>query len=206
MIFRLKDLPFPPREIFIRIFKYEKVLELWSLSEKDHRHHLVRRYPICKVSGYLGPKRRQFDMQAPEGFYFIDHFNHSSAYFLSLGINYPNSSDRMLGDPEFPGSNIYIHGGCYSIGCFAITDELIKEIYVAAVEARANGQMKIPVHIFPCRLNKRNIKILRARSANYPVLMEFWEDLKICYDHFEKTKKLPLIRVDEKGRYLFAKR
>jgi murein L,D-transpeptidase YafK len=206
MVFRLKDLPFPPREIYIRIFKHERTLELWCLSEKDHRYHLVRRYPICKASGYLGPKRRELDMQAPEGFYFINHFNHSSSFFLSLGINYPNSSDRILGDPKFPGGSIYIHGGCYSIGCFAVTDEFIKEIYVAALEARSNGQMEIPVHIFPCRLNKRNMKILRARYANYPDLTGFWENLKICFEHFEKTKRLPLIQVDEKGKYLFTKR
>ena len=89
------------------------------------------------------------------------------------------------------------------MGCFAVTDEVIKEIYVAAVEARSNNQMMIPVHIFPCRLNERNMKILRAMYPGNPDLIHFWENLKPGYDYFENTRKLPLIRVDEKGRYTY---
>ena len=92
------------------------------------------------------------------------------------------------------------------MGCFAVTDEVIKEIYVAAVEARSNNQMMIPVHIFPCKLIRRNMKILRAMYSGDPDLVYFWENLKPCYDYFENTRKLPLIRVDEQGRYLISER
>jgi murein L,D-transpeptidase YafK len=198
-----KGLPYPPGRIFIRVFKDEKILELWALSRRDRRYHFVKKFPICRMSGEPGPKRMELDMQAPEGFYFIDHFNSSSSYFLSLGINYPNLSDRILGDPQYPGSGIYIHGGCFSIGCFAITDEFIKELYVVAVEARSNGQIRIPVHIFPRKLHGRGMKKLKNMYPDDPDLILFWENLKPCYDHFEKTRRLPIIKVDEKGRYTY---
>src|SRR5690606_11025729 len=96
---------------------------------------LVKTYPVCSSSGLPGPKRKKGDRQTPEGFYHIDRFNPQSAFHLSLGINYPNSSDKILGHSD-PGGDIFIHGSCVTIGCVPLTDDLIKEVYVLAVEAK----------------------------------------------------------------------
>lgn len=150
-LFRERNLVYPPKRIFIRIFKSELDLEVWTLCERDSTFHLVNNYPVCGLSGSLGPKRRQGDLQVPEGFYHIDRFNPVSNFHLSLGINYPNESDVILGESANLGGDIFIHGGCATIGCIPMTDEWIKEIYVLAVEARNNGQPRVPVHIFPMR-------------------------------------------------------
>lgn len=101
---------------------------------------LIKDYQICSLSGELGPKRQQGDLQVPEGFYWIDRFNPASNFYLSLGINYPNQFDRILGKSGELGGDIFIHGGCVTIGCIPITDDKIKELYLIAVEAKSNGQ------------------------------------------------------------------
>src|SRR5690606_4688666 len=126
----------------------------------------------------------------------INHFNPQSIFHLSLGINYPNASDKILSDKKSPGSSIYIHGDCVTIGCIPITDDKIKELYVLAVEARNNGQAKIPVHIFPARLTEENFKSLRSEYASNPVLISFWQNLRIGYDGFESTKKIRGFKVN----------
>jgi murein L,D-transpeptidase YafK len=198
--FAARGLSYPPREIFLRVLKREKELELWS---KDRRKgwSLVKTYPFCYASGRLGPKRKQGDLQVPEGFYHIDRFNPSSSYHLSLGVSYPNRSDRILGQRGNLGGDIFIHGDCVSIGCVAITDELIEEVYTLAVRARANGQGRIPVHIFPGRMDEAGMKKLEGRAD--AKLIEFWKNLAIGYRWFEEKKELPRVRVGEDGRYLF---
>jgi murein L,D-transpeptidase YafK len=169
-LFRRTELPYPPREIFIRIFKHERVLELWVRSARENRLERLKEYPICAVSGQLGPKRQQGDGQIPEGFYFINGFNPVSNFHLSLRINYPNESDRILGVRGHLGGDIFIHGDCVTIGCVPITDDGIKEVYLMAFEARSAGQTRIPVHIFPTRLDERGLRQLQKDFADQPGL------------------------------------
>lgn len=193
---------FPIRGIFIRVFKEDEVVELWGRDDGgDYR--LVKTYPICSMSGTLGPKRKEGDLQIPEGFYFVDRFNPLSRYYLSLGINYPNYSDRILGDPNEPGKDIFIHGGCVTVGCIPITDKCIGEVYVAATLARKYGQIKIPFHIFPTRLTDDAFEALIERFDDEN-LSAFWHNLKQGYDIFEETHKPPFAEVSTKsGLYDF---
>jgi len=176
-LFRERGLAYPPREVFLRVFKRERVLELWARAGAE-RFQLLRSYPICAASGELGPKRRAGDSQVPEGFYAIERFNPRSAFHLSLGIDYPNASDRNLGRRGNLGGDIFIHGGCASIGCVAIGDDSIDEVYLVATAARTRGQRRIPVHIFPTRLDATGRKWLREQFAERPGLLRFWAGLQ----------------------------
>lgn len=202
-IFTQKEMSFPPVRILFRIIKSESVLEVWSASAKNDPMKLVKTYRICSYSGSLGPKRRQGDLQMPEGFYYIDRFNPASSYFLSLGINYPNSSDRVLGNQEDPGGDIFIHGDCVSIGCAAMTTPVIKELYIMAVEAKANGQRQIPVYIFPNRMTEDAMADLAKISQGRPELDAFWKNLHKGFQIFEDTKRIPTIIVQPDGLYAF---
>ena len=190
-------------EIFIRAFKKERVLELWGKNQTDEKFKIIKRYDFCESSGKPGPKRKQGDSQIPEGFYTIDRFNPWSKFHLSLGINYPNRSDRILGDKQNPGGDIFIHGNCVTIGCIPITDDKIKELYLFAVEAKNNGQDKIPVHIFPARLGQKEFEKLRRKYAKDEALIDFWRNLQEGYVHFEKGRTLPQVSVSQNGRYKF---
>jgi murein L,D-transpeptidase YafK len=148
-------------EIFLRVFKKERIMELWGKDRDSVKFVLLDSYPVCAVSGGPGPKRKQGDFQVPEGFYQINMFNPESNFYLSLGIDYPNKSDRILTPYKKPGGSIFIHGDCVTIGCIPITDDRIKELYIFAVEARANGQRKIQVHIFPVTIGSRTGKFRR---------------------------------------------
>jgi murein L,D-transpeptidase YafK len=200
--FKSKNLNFAGFQVFIRAFKNEKLLEVW-IKEKDvDTFELLHTYEFCASSGSLGPKRREGDLQIPEGVYHINNFNPQSNFYLSLGLNYPNASDKILSDKQHPGSAIYIHGNCVTIGCIPLTDDKIKELYVIAVEAKSHGQEKIPVHIFPARLTDEGTSSLQAHHAASSHI-EFWKNLKKVYDDFEKTKKLKSVKVNKEGLYLF---
>lgn len=200
-LFGQKGFPFPPREIFIRIFKQEQVLEVWVRPSSSDRLELLKEYPVCAVSGQLGPKRQQGDGQIPEGFYFINGFNPVSNFHLSLRINYPNESDRILGVRGHLGGDIFIHGDCVTIGCVPITDDGIKEVYLLAVEARSAGQRRIPVHIFPARLDDQGLRQLEKDFADQPSLLKFWRNLKEGFDSFEEFRRVPSLRVEQDGKY-----
>jgi murein L,D-transpeptidase YafK len=199
-LFAAKNLSYPSKEIFIRVFKRDGILELWSRAADNFV--LVKTYKICAASGDLGPKRRQGDNQVPEGFYYIDRFNPVSNFYLSLGVNYPNESDRILGAGGNLGGDIFIHGNCVSIGCMAITDDQIKELYLIAVDARAAGQNRIPVHIFPAKMHQAGMKRLITEAAQNQTLLNFWRNLKEGYDAFENNRRLPSVTVDRQGRYI----
>jgi murein L,D-transpeptidase YafK len=199
-LFRARGVAYPPREVFLRVFKREATVELWARGRGAAEFRMVKAYPVCAASGDLGPKRRSGDAQVPEGFYFIDRFNPWSGYHLSLGIDYPNASDRMLGARGSLGGDIFIHGSCASIGCVSITDDLIEEVYVAASAARARGQ-RIPVHIFPTRLDAAGMAWLAKRYAGRPQLLRFWANLKPGFDAFEQRRVPPRVRVDARGAY-----
>lgn len=187
--------------LFIRAFKKEEKLEVW-IKEKDKTSYiLLTTYDFCTTSGTLGPKRKEGDLQIPEGVYHINHFNPQSNFYLSLGLNYPNASDRILSDKQKPGGDIYLHGNCVTIGCIPITDEKIKELYILAVEAKNNGQEKIPVHIFPSRLDDNGMKSLENEFATRTNLIAFWKNLKVVFDDFERDKTLGQFNVDRAGQY-----
>jgi murein L,D-transpeptidase YafK len=190
-------------DMFIRIFKSEKLVEVWVKSKNEKQFRLFRTYDICYYSGDLGPKRKQGDGQVPEGFYSVESFNPYSSYYLSLRVSYPNASDRIIGKSNL-GGDIMIHGNCVSIGCVPITDVYIKELYVLAVEARNSGQAIIPIHIFPAKMNNEGMALLNEKYSSSPALIAFWKNLKKGYDHFEEKKTLPKVNVDKAGAYQFS--
>jgi murein L,D-transpeptidase YafK len=199
--FRRRGIPYPAADIYLRAFKREHELEVWVRPLPGDPFILLKKYAICSISGTAGPKRAQGDEQTPEGFYRIDDFNPWSGYHLSLHINYPNDADVLrLGTKTPLGGDIFIHGGCKTIGCLPITDEAIKELYWLSVEARTRGQ-DIPVHIFPARLNEASLAQYRRVFGEEPELLAFWRDLKRGYDYFEEMRQLPRIVVDPLGRY-----
>jgi len=200
--FKEAGLAYPPRAIFIRIFKKEAILEVW-VRNAGGCFQLLKRYAICSTSGELGPKRKRGDSQMPEGFYQINDFNPQSTFYLSLGLNYPNRSDRILKEGRNPGGAIYIHGSCVTIGCVPITDDKIKELYIMAVEARNSGQKSIPVHIFPCPLDSAGMAFLKNHYPANPELLSFWDNLAEGFRLFEERRIPPQPRVDDRGRYLF---
>jgi murein L,D-transpeptidase YafK len=181
--------------ILVRIFKEEAELEVWK-QDNTGLFALLRNYPICRWSGTLGPKIRQGDRQAPEGFYTIvpGLMNPNSNNYLAINTGFPNAYDRANGRT---GAFLMIHGGCSSVGCYAMTDEQIAEIYALARESLFGGQKSFQLAAFPFRMTPRNM----ARHRNSPH-REFWKMLKQGYDHFEVTHLEPKVDVCEK-RYVF---
>lgn len=203
--FQQKKIPFPPARIFLRAFKLEQSLELWVSRTTNGEFEFLKEYRFCSSSGTLGPKRQQGDGQIPEGFYHIDRFNPMSNFHLSLGVNYPNQSDRILGGRGNLGGDIFIHGNCVTIGCIPITDELIKELYLIAVEVKSAGQSNIPVHIFPAKMDSKGTTQLEREFASNAGLWRFWMNLKEGYDYFERHRRLPSINIDRGGRYVIGR-
>ena len=202
-VFRDRGITYPAAEIFMRVFKREHQLEMWVRPEGQDTFALLKTYEICALNDLPGPKRVQGDERTPEGFYFIDNFNPQSGYYLSLRVNYPNESDVALGKNARMGGDVFIHGGCKTAGCVAVTNENIKEIYWLAVEARDNGQTRIPVHIFPARLHDNGLRLLANVFDKQPDLVRFWSNLKGGYDYFDQYHKLPAVEVNARGRYVF---
>ena len=181
--------------ILIRIFKEESELEVWKV-DKSGRFAPLRTYPICRWSGELGPKIEEGDRQAPEGFYTAtpDLMNPNSHYHLAINTGFPNAYDRANGRS---GASVMIHGDCASVGCYAMTDEQIAEIYSLAREAFFGGQRSFQIQAYPFRMTPPNM----ARHRNSPHLA-FWKVLKEGYDHFEVTRREPKVAVCDK-HYVF---
>ena len=184
----------PGLPVHLRIYKLESEIELWV--QKDGRFQLFATYPICMWSGRLGPKLKEGDRQAPEGFYTVDKdaLNPNSRMHLSFNLGFPNVYDRGKGRT---GSFLMVHGGCASIGCYAVTDGVVDEIWAFVTQALDNGQDRIPVHAFPFRMTERN---MRLRSGDQ--WSGFWGDLKKGHDLFETSGVPPKVSVCE-GRYAF---
>ena len=181
--------------VLVRLFKQEAELEVWK-QDRSGRFALLKTYPICRWSGDLGPKVREGDRQAPEGFYNISpaQMNPQSAYYLSFNTGYPNAFDRSLGRS---GSQLMVHGDCSSRGCYAMTDEQIAEIYSLGRESFFGGQKSFQFQAYPFRMTPVNM----ARHRNNPN-MPFWKMIKEGYDHFEVTKQEPKVDFCEK-KYVF---
>ncbi|MBO6517952.1 MAG: hypothetical protein JJ975_15545 [Bacteroidia bacterium] len=190
-------------DLYIRAFKTEGTLEVWGKHKHERVYRLIDNYAYCSNVGTVGPKRQQGDLQIPEGFYHLSKFNPESNYHLSLKVSYPNKSDSMLSQHADLGGQIFIHGGCLTVGCIPITDFFIEELYIMAVLARQSGQNEIPIHIFPSRMNYSNYRKLMNEAPNLE-MQTFWTNLKPVYQHFEETGQLYNININHQGRYLFT--
>jgi murein L,D-transpeptidase YafK len=181
--------------ILIRIYKEEGTLEVWK-QDRTGRFALLKSYPICKYSGKLGPKIAQADYQAPEGFYDVtpDQMNPQSSEYLSFNIGFPNAFDRSLGRT---GSFLMVHGGCRSVGCYAMTDYGIEEIYGLVYEAFQGGQAKIQLQAFPFEMTTANL-MRHEQDPN----ASFWQMLKTGSDAFLETGQPPTVAVCDQ-RYVF---
>jgi murein L,D-transpeptidase YafK len=199
--------------VFFRLFKETSELEAWVKGQDGYRH--FKTYDICFYSGKLGPKLRAGDLQGPEGFYAVgpQQLLPSSRFHVGLLLDYPNRYDRSLGRT---GGAIVIHGDCVSIGCYAMTDPRIEEIYTLADAALRGGQKAIPVHIFPFRMTEGNLVRFGAGSSGIGQAFgwggsparglaqwaSFWRNLKEGYDLFEADLVPPQVSVKD-GRYRF---
>lgn len=184
-------------------YKDNDELELYAKNKQEKTYKKIYSYQVCSRSGQLGPKRKQGDNQVPEGFYYINRFNPASNFYLSLGLNYPNQSDRKKSNASNLGGDIFIHGSCVTIGCLPMTDDKIKEIYLYAVYAKANGQSKIPVYVFPFKMTDQNMAAYKAKNTGNKELLGFWANLKVGYDKFTKEYKELNLSVAENGDYKY---
>jgi murein L,D-transpeptidase YafK len=181
--------------MLVRLFKQEAELEVWK-QDRSGKFALLKTYPICRWSGDLGPKVREGDRQAPEGFYAISpgQMNPQSAYYLSFNTGYPNAFDKALGRT---GSQLMVHGDCSSRGCYAMTDEQIAEIYSLGRESFFGGQRAFQLQAYPFKMTPVNM----AKHRNNPN-MPFWKMIKEGWDHFEVTRQEPKVDFCEK-KYVF---
>lgn len=181
--------------IIVRSYKKEAEMEVWKRGS-DGRYALLKTYPICRWSGQLGPKIREGDRQAPEGFYTVTpaQMNPNSSYYLSFDTGYPNAFDRQKGRS---GSALMVHGSCSSRGCFAMTDQAIAEIYAIARESFSGGQRNFQFQSYPFRMTAKNMAAFRSDPH-----IGFWKNIKEGADYFEVTRQEPRVAVCA-GRYTF---
>lgn len=179
--------------VFIQIFKQEGILELYHKTPTG-KFKLSKTYPICKFSGGLGPKKIEGDLKSPEGFYQItsSQLNPNSRYYRSINLGFPNEYDKAQG---YHGNYLMIHGDCVSVGCYAMTNNYMSEIYQTVETALMDGQEKVDVSIYPFRMTDENMKRYRTSSHYY-----FWQQLKPAYDYFNDVGVPAQISVNS-GRY-----
>ncbi|MCD8740415.1 L,D-transpeptidase family protein [Mucilaginibacter roseus] len=189
--------------ILITAFKTEQHLTVYIKAPAEAKYRKFKTYSVCSMSGVLGPKRRSGDGQVPEGFYYIDRFNPASAYYLSLGLNYPNAADKIRSGKANPGGDIFIHGKCVTVGCLPVTDDYIKEIYVLALQAYQSGQHKIPVYIFPYKFDSISADRISSPYASDKNIIAFWDKLKKGYNQFNARQQELAIRINPAGDYIF---
>jgi murein L,D-transpeptidase YafK len=181
--------------VMFRLFKDEHVVEVWK-QKTNGRFDMIANYNICAWSGTLGPKRKEGDRQAPEGYYPIKPslLNPASQYFLAINTGYPNAYDRAHGRT---GSNLMIHGACSSSGCYSITDDNVQELFSFARDAFAGGQSEIMLEALPFRMTPEKMALYTKHKD-----FAFWQMLKEGYDYFELTKTPPKVGFCEK-KYVF---
>lgn len=183
--------------VFIRIFKEERMLEIWY-GKKNGKFKRFTDYPVCYYSGPLGPKKRQGDKVSPEGFYKVTRraLNPYSRYYRSFDLGFPNQYDRFKG---YTGDYLMVHGDCVSVGCYAMTDQQMDEIYKLVESSLRNGQDSVAVHVFPFRMTDARL----SRERNSPHY-QFWMELKEGYDYFEKYKRVPNVGMSS-GKYTIGR-
>ena len=186
----------PSSPTLIRTYKKEAELEIWKMKSNGE-YALLKTYPMCRWSGQLGPKKREGDMQVPEGFYSIapGQMNPNSHYYLAFNVGYPNAYDRAYGRT---GGNVMVHGVCSSAGCFSMTDEQVADIYAIARDSFRGGQREIQLQSYPFHMTAENMAKFRLDPN-----IDFWKNLKDGADHFEVTKAEPSVLVCGK-RYVFG--
>ncbi len=200
-LFAKAQVAYPARRLLLRAFKADNQLELWA-GDGQGPLTLVTTYAICARSGSLGPKRMQGDGQVPEGFYVVDRFNPTSNFHLSLGVSYPNTSDRQLGRVGHLGGDIFIHGDCVTIGCIPIETEPIKALYLIALDTKLTFGSTIAVQIFPTRMTAEGLQRLHNLAQEDTELWAFWQNLVPGYTYFEEHHLPAPVVVDPKtGRY-----
>lgn len=179
--------------VYIQIFKEERTLELWVKS--GEKYQLMSSYNICNFSGGLGPKRRTGDYKSPEGFYSVDRsqLKPDSQFYKAINIGFPNEFDRQNG---YNGKYLMIHGACVSVGCYAMTDTGIDEIFQFVTAALVFGQPRVEVSIYPFRMTDANMA--RHKNSYYA---NFWQQLKPGYDYFVQHKQPPHVSV-QNGQYV----
>ncbi|MFM7180840.1 MAG: L,D-transpeptidase family protein [Verrucomicrobiales bacterium] len=189
----------PGEPVHLRFFKESSEMELWMRPPTSEEWKLFKEWKIARWSGKLGPKKEMGDGQTPEGFYYTnrDSLNPESRFHLSFDINYPNARDRAL---NLTGNLIMVHGSVYSIGCYAMTDPVIEEIYTLVSMAIAQGQTEVPIHCFPFRM-KPSRMTKAEKSAEEAAHLAFWQQLEPAWRLFEETKRLPQI-TNDKGDYI----
>ena len=185
----------PSSPTLIRTYKKEAELEIWKMKSNGE-YALLKTYPMCRWSGQLGPKKREGDMQVPEGFYSIapGQMNPNSHYYLAFNVGYPNAYDRSYGRG---GGNVMVHGVCSSAGCFSMTDEQVADIYAIARESFEGGQREIQLQSYPFHMTAQNMAKFRLDPN-----IDFWKNLKDGSDHFEVAKTEPSVLVCGK-HYVF---
>ncbi|MGE7368370.1 hypothetical protein ACQKKX_04775 [Neorhizobium sp. NPDC001467] len=181
--------------VLVRIFKQESELELWKVDASG-RYAMLKTYPMCRWSGKLGPKMKDGDRQAPEGFYHVSSgmLNPKSQYYVSFNLGYPNRLESALG---YTGESLMVHGACSSSGCYAMTDQGVGEIYAVVSKALSSGQDRFQVQAYPFRMTAENMALHKG-DPNLP----FWKTLKEGYDAFELTRQQPKVSVCGR-RYVF---
>lgn len=194
-----KGVRYPAREILVRAFKKEGVLELWA-GDGKRPLVMVKSWPVCATSGGLGPKRQQGDLQVPEGIYTLDKLNPVSSYHLSLHVDYPNRADRIAGrrlNIANLGGDIMVHGECVTIGCIPIENDPIEELYLAILDAG----LRPPIHIFPARLDEPGLAAL-IRTNDDASVRELWTDLARVQRAFDEQRRIPRVAIDASGHYV----
>jgi murein L,D-transpeptidase YafK len=174
-------------QVFIRIFKAESELEIWM--KRGQTFVLLDIYPMCHWSGTVGPKVNEGDKQSPEGFYSVTRkqLHLFGRHPRSLDLGFPNALDQAL---NRTGSFILIHGGCSSVGCFAMTNTVTAEVYDLTEKALKNGQDRVNVHVFPFRMTEANLAAYQGNPW-----ISFWRNLKQGYDAFEQTRVPPRVSI-----------
>jgi murein L,D-transpeptidase YafK len=190
-------LSFPAQTVYLRAFKEERHVELWAGGASGPLS-LVKVYTMCAASGTLGPKRREGDLQVPEGLYVISEFNPASQFHLSMKVSYPNTSDRLRGDAQRPGGLIYLHGHCASIGCIAIEDGPIEEVYLVAERATTHP---LRIDVFPARLTPA---WLRAHANSEHASL--WKELMPAFERFESARRPLSFTIGADGSYIVSER
>lgn len=201
-LFAQKGHDFTDFSMILAGYKTEKELCVYIKSKKQDKYTLLKTYDFCVLSGAIGPKRKEGDAQVPEGLYSISAFNPASNYHLSLRVNYPNASDRILSGKQKPGGDIYIHGDCVSIGCIPITNDLIEELYIMCVEVK-NRNRDIPVYIFPCKMTATNMAVLQFEDVSKST-RNLWDDLKKAYARFSAKPGVLDYSINKSGRYILS--
>ena len=198
--FQRKEINPQNYELFIIVYKLEQLVEVWVRNTGSNAEYTkLTQYAFCKISGVLGPKRKENDFQIPEGIYHIDRFNPKSQYHVSLGVNYPNAADLILSDKKKPGKDIFLHGGCVTVGCVPITDRYISELYLIAKGASNQKDGKIPVYMFPYKMDEEKHERFTTKHTMHA---DFWTNLKPVYEKIVETNMPVSFEVNEEGKYI----